>query len=269
MEGHDYPKKQRTQKPLHVVPGDVELIDLIYEHRFARIDNLSVLTGRSYKKLHGRLFKLAQHGYLKRIILPLQKHIYAIGPAAVPVLVEQGTASAELAAERLRSHELKELFLKHQMMVVDIHTMLAAPSTEAIKLVAWKEGWRLQDHVDVVERGVRRRLPIYPDAYFTLGERARPAGHNEASFFLEADRSTTTHARFAEKIVAYWSYLTQGLHTKIYGSRAFRVDTITLSAERARKHAEGLELHEAIKWATSNVSMPRFVVLEQMMETDA
>ena len=41
------------------------------------------------------------------------------------------------------------------------------------------------------------------------------------------------------------------------------------TAEHARKHAEGLELHEAIKWATSNVSMPRFVVLEQMMETDA
>jgi hypothetical protein len=41
------------------------------------------------------------------------------------------------------------------------------------------------------------------------------------------------------------------------------------TVEHARKHAEGLELHEAIKWATSNVSMPHFVVLEQMMETDA
>ena len=41
------------------------------------------------------------------------------------------------------------------------------------------------------------------------------------------------------------------------------------TAEHARQHAEGLELHEAIKWATSNVSMPRFVVLEQSLETDA
>jgi hypothetical protein len=41
------------------------------------------------------------------------------------------------------------------------------------------------------------------------------------------------------------------------------------SAEQARQHAEGLELHEAIKWATSNVSMPDFVVLENVMETDA
>ncbi len=41
------------------------------------------------------------------------------------------------------------------------------------------------------------------------------------------------------------------------------------TVEQARQHAEGLELHEAIKWATGNVSMPRFVVLEEMMETDA
>ena len=41
------------------------------------------------------------------------------------------------------------------------------------------------------------------------------------------------------------------------------------TAQRAREHAEGLELHEAIKWATSNVSMPSFVVLEQVMVSAA
>jgi hypothetical protein len=41
------------------------------------------------------------------------------------------------------------------------------------------------------------------------------------------------------------------------------------TAEQAKAHAEGLELHEAIKWATSNVSMPDFVVLQNVLETDA
>ena len=41
------------------------------------------------------------------------------------------------------------------------------------------------------------------------------------------------------------------------------------TAQQAREHAEGLELHEAIKWATGNVSMPSFVVLEQVMVSDA
>ena len=41
------------------------------------------------------------------------------------------------------------------------------------------------------------------------------------------------------------------------------------TAQQAREHAEGLELHEAIKWATGNVSMPSFVVLEDVMTADA
>ena len=80
---------------------------------------------------------------------------------------------------------------------------------------------------------MRRRLPVRPDAFFTLESRERSAGQNETSFFLEADRSTTSHARFAEKIIAYWHYLQQGLHTKKYRIRAFRAVTITLTAERA------------------------------------
>jgi hypothetical protein len=62
------------------------------------------------------------------------------------------------------------------------------------------------------------------------------------------------------------------------GARVFRVHgepnkiRVVLefpTPEQARRHAEGLELHEAIKWATGNVSMPSFVVLEEDMETDA
>ena len=39
--------------------------------------------------------------------------------------------------------------------------------------------------------------------------------------------------------------------------------------EQAARHAEGLELNEAIKWATGNISMPDFVVLQNVMETEA
>ena len=41
------------------------------------------------------------------------------------------------------------------------------------------------------------------------------------------------------------------------------------TAEQAQRHAEGLESTEAIKWATRNFFMPDFVVLENVMETDA
>ena len=41
------------------------------------------------------------------------------------------------------------------------------------------------------------------------------------------------------------------------------------TAQQAHEHAGGLELHEAIKWATGNVSMPSFLVLEHVMDSDA
>ena len=41
------------------------------------------------------------------------------------------------------------------------------------------------------------------------------------------------------------------------------------TVEHAREHAEGLELHEAIKWATSNVSMPRFAAIDEVFEMEA
>jgi hypothetical protein len=41
------------------------------------------------------------------------------------------------------------------------------------------------------------------------------------------------------------------------------------TVQQAREHAEGLELREAIKWATGNVSMPNFEVLEHIMDTEA
>ena len=48
-----------------------------------------------------------------------------------------------------------------------------------------------------------------------------------------------------------------------------RVALEFVTAQQAREHAEGLELHEAIKWATGNVSMPSFLVLEDVMTADA
>jgi len=224
----------KRQKRFCLVEGDIELLKLVYEYRFARIDNLVALTDRSYKKIHGRVFKLVKNGYLRRIILPLQKHIYSIGYHAVPLLVEQGSAPAELIGQRLRASELKDLFLKHELMIVDLHTMLRAATNASIQLVAWKEGPELIDRVVFAEGGHRTALPFRPDAFFTLESRQKSAEQNRMSFFLEADRSTTTHTRFRDKIVAYWNYLKQGLHTSRYGIRSFRVVTVALTPARTR-----------------------------------
>src|SRR6266404_2949923 len=206
--------------PLPIVLGcgfqltasDIGMIQFVYEYRFLHIEQLSALSGRSYKKVHGRLLKLVQNHYLARIELPFQKHIYVLGREGITVLVEQGIASRELIEWRLRHHELKELFLRHQLMLVDLHCMLEiAGRSGRISLTTWREGRDLWDRVKVWQDQQRVWLPVCPDAFFVLQDGSRPDGRNRLNFFLEADRSTTTHKRFQNKLIAYQQYMEDGL----------------------------------------------------------
>jgi hypothetical protein len=217
------------------VAGDTALFKLVYQYRLLRREHLCALSGRPQKRLHRRLLKLVRSRHLTTIKLPQQKHIYGIGPLAVPILVEEGIADPEMLAQRSRIHELKELFLKHEMMVVDLHVMLAlATRRHDLRLIAWREGRELHDSVTVSDHDGMNKLPVRPDAFFTLEDSRRRAGANKAHFFLEADRSTETQSRFRDKIRAYWHYIEQGLHVQKFDSPNVRVLTVAKTDERAK-----------------------------------
>ena len=212
-----------------LVSGDLEIFKLIYDYRLLRREHLSALMQRSAKRLHRRLLRLAQNGYLTTIRLPQQKHIYGLGRAALPPLVEQGIAEEGILAQRFRAHELKELFLKHEMMIVDIHVMLTlAGRGSHLRPYAWREGRELHDSVTVAGHAGIHKLPIRPDAFFSIKDSRRATRIKRVHFFLEADRSTATQTRFKDKIHAYWHYLKQGLHAKKFGIKNFRVITVTI-----------------------------------------
>jgi hypothetical protein len=223
------------------VPGfkltaqDIALIRAVYEYRFLHIDHLGALVDRSYKKVHGRLLKLVRNRFLARIEFPFQKHIYVIGREAIDLLVEQGIASRELVEFRLRHQELKELFLRHQLLLVDLRCImeLACRGT-GIRIATWREGKELWDRVVTWQDRKRVELPVCPDAFFALEDTSRPEGRNRLNFFLEGDRSTSTHKRFQQKLIAYRQYLDDGRHTQKYGIKTFRVVTFTLTEQRAQ-----------------------------------
>ena len=217
---------------LVLMKGDVEIFRLVYHYRLLRIDHLNALTGRSARRLHRRLFRLRERGYLTSIRLPQQMHIYTLGIKAVPVLIEHGIAEPALLGERLRTHELKELFLKHELMIVDVHVALACATRGGkLTLGGWREGKDLYDSVTIFDHAGAVKLPIRPDAFFTLqdGEPDRRQIH----YFLEADRSTMSQARLTDKLRAYWHYLEQGLHVKKHAIKSFRVVTVTVTEARA------------------------------------
>jgi len=215
--------------------GDIDILSQVLEHRLLRRNQLSVLVGRHATRLHRRLLKLVHEGFLSVVRLPQQKHIYALARRGAVALVERGLASEDLLNRRLRTHELKPLFLRHEMMVVEVHIALTLASRKSpAQLVDWREGRGLYDSVTVADSQGAIRLPVRPDAFFTLEDSAGPEGPKRAHFFLEADRSTENHTRFEDKIRAYWHYIENGLHAKRYTIKGVRVLTIALTEARAK-----------------------------------
>src|SRR6266851_8006733 len=104
--------------------SDVELLHFTYLLRIATIDQLAALSGRSVRALWGRLLKLKERRYLASVARFMQKHVYAIGSAARPVLIEHGYAPRDFADRRLRHHELTEIGIRHSLFVADIHARM-------------------------------------------------------------------------------------------------------------------------------------------------
>jgi hypothetical protein len=220
---------------------DIELLHAVHQLRIATIDHLAALSGRSVRALWSRILKLRERRYLSSVARLMQKHVYAIGSAGVPVLIEHGYASQELADRRLRHNELKDLGIRHAVFLADIHTrMLLLARTGPVTLPHWEEGQTLWDVVPAVDG--ETSIPVRPDAYFVLKHAGRPEGKNRFHVFLEADRSTMSHQRMAAKIAGYVAYHEQRLHAKKYpGMQSFIVATVTETRSRADELRKDLQ----------------------------
>ena len=191
-----------------ITKKDIEIIKLIYQFRLVTVYHLVKLTGRIRQKLNTSLAKLSKHGYLYRRCFDFKPYLYTINKKALPILIEHGIDPRELPTNiRIRSKPT-ELFLKHTLMVVDIHIALArATKRHHIKLTNWQEhGKKLYDSVTFREDGEENKLPVRPDAFFTLEETTNQTKQNQTHIFLEADRSTTNNKKFQNKLKAYQHY---------------------------------------------------------------
>lgn len=215
--------------------ADIELLRFAYLLRMTTIGQMSALSGRSVRALWGRVLKLKKRRYLASVARFMQKHVYAIGSAGVPVLIERGFAPHDIDEKRLRHHELTEIGIRHSLFIADIHTrLLLLTNAGPITLPQWEEGSALWDSAP--GRDDESPIPVRPDAYFVLKHAERPNGRNNFHVFLEADRSTMSHRRMAAKIEGYVAYYERRLHTKKYpGMRSFIVATVTETRARAEE----------------------------------
>jgi len=222
--------------PTTIRDSDHDILRYCHELRFCTIDHLATLTGRHRQALNLRLNQLIAEKYIYRYRFPNpnHKHIYSIGSQGYRRLAVSGAIRLEDVPARLRTAELKPLFLDHTLLVTDIHTALILASRNSPKrLVEWREGKELYESVTFFENGRKKRLPVCPDAFFQIEEDGK-----RLAFALEADRGTTTRRTFDDKIKAYWRFLEQNRQVKAYGVKWFRVVTVTLTHARAEGLAE-------------------------------
>lgn len=225
--------------PTAIRDSDLELLRHCHELRFCTIDHLTALTGRRRQAINLRLSQLIAEKYIHRYRFPNpnQKHVYSIGSQGFRCLAFQGVIRLADVPARLRTGELKPLFLNHTLLVTDIHASLILASRSSPKrLVEWREGKELYESVTFYEDGKKRRLPVCPDAFFQIEKAGRP--ETRLAFALEADRGTTTRRTFDDKINAYWRFLEQRRQIKSYGVKWFRAVTITLTQARADSLAD-------------------------------
>jgi hypothetical protein len=225
--------------PTAIRPADLDLLRWCHGLRFCTIDHLTALTGRHRQALNLRLQTLIREKYVYRTAFPNpnQKHVYSLATQGYRHLAYAGLIRLTDVPTRLRTSELKPFFLDHTLLVTDIHATLILASRESEKgLADWREGRELYDSVSFYENGRKKRLPVCPDAFFSLKKNGDPK--TRTAFALEADRATTTRRTFEDKLNGYWRFLEQNRQLKSYGVNWFRIVTVTLTEARAQGLAD-------------------------------
>lgn len=160
--------------------------------------------------------------------------VYAIGQKGAELLArESGRRPTADWSEKNR--QLGASYLEHALMVSRFQAALrfALQAQGSVSLERWIADGVVRDSVSVEHEASTERIPIAPDAFFTLRLLNEPAGRNRIHVFLEADRGTMTAKRYFVKMRGYWHYWRSGKQEERFGMKNFLVLTVTSTPERA------------------------------------
>ena len=239
-----YTRDPKSIGGIVIQPRDEEIIDLVWRYRFLNSEQIQALVSGSDQTILRRLQKLYHHGYLDRPIsqivfsnplFGLKKMVYGLGDRGADLLAERYGIDRGKISWHEKNREVGERYIQHTLMVSDFRACLtlALRDKPEIRLQWLNDGGKeIKQEVHFIEGGRNRRLPVVPDGFFQIEDSG-----GKMYFFLEADRSTMTNARFLNKMRAYWLWWRQGGQREL-GIENFRVLTITKNKERMRNLVE-------------------------------
>jgi len=251
---------------------DLDIVEAILRYRFSPTSELIRLVGGHEDVGQRRLRRLWELDLVNRFAFPkIPNHgefiYYLDRRQSLELLVEHQRLTeihpqmedelrmnreADYAGAVTRGQHMKLGFLQHSLMISRLHFMLEMASRQSegkMELAAWRQGSQLRGHkVAVPEMRSRRvegsneylweerddtiRLPVEPDALFSLRFPARPPQQQLAHFCYEADRCTMPLADMLKKFRAYHYFIKrQKFHMEAFGVHPIRAVLIETTDE--------------------------------------
>jgi len=283
-----------------VTERDLDLVAAVLRYRFSPTSELVRIVGGNEDVTQRRLRRLWEANLINRFAFPgfrtYSEFIYYIDSAETLNLLVQHerlpevhpqmqeeirlNGEANYANAAVSGQHMKLGFLKHSLMISRLHFMLEMSGRNAkasAALADWRQGAELRGNkVNVPELRSRRvegsneyvweelnrtiRLPVEPDALFSLRVAGRPADQL-SHFCYEADRGSMPMADMLKKFRAYYHFIKrQQLHTKSFGVHPIRAVLVETTTEvRARKLME-LAQHPAVIGAGKRSALFWFII---------
>lgn len=215
------PRRLAGAKALTLRERDLQILHLVYEHRFLDMELLSAFVttaadgesqapgadgkhrprkyGFGEKALYKRLRQLSEAKYLQ----PHQamarsmgrgfggaRIAYGLGRASAEIVAEAEGLTVAQVRETVEANKVKAPFIEHALHVARFRVILelACQQSEGkVRLMFWEQGNILQDWIWGEDwEGEERKFSVYPDAFFALAV----AGKGRAHYFLEMDMGT-------------------------------------------------------------------------------
>jgi hypothetical protein len=184
-----------------------------------------------------------------------------------PQMLEETRSHREkdYAGAAVRGQHMQLGFLNHGLMISRMHFMVEMAcrnSGSAVALEAWCQGGQIAGHkVDVPkirsskvggeffwqEIDETERVPVEPDALFTLRFTDRPQDRQLAHFFYEADRGTMVITDMLRKFRGYHHFVKkQQRHKEAFGIHPVRAVLVETTDEARGKRLMELVNHPLI-----------------------
>lgn len=264
-------------RPGQITDRDLDILDTVLRYRFCSAAQIVRLAGGNEDVTHRRLRRLWERGLVARWAFPgfrthseFYYYLEDRGPLDLladrrgleihPQMLEEIKSHREkdYAGAALRGQHMQLGFLNHALMISRMHFMIemaCRKSGGAAALEAWCQGGQVAGHkVDVPkvrsskaggqffweEVAESERLPVEPDALFTLRLPDPAQGERLVHFCYEADRGSMTSTDMLKKFRAYFHFVKkQQKHREAFGVHPIRAVLIeTTNDTRGRKLME-------------------------------